>query len=217
MTSIIYHTQEDMVFVAMDTLATSINGDAFLFTTKSFPLPHLRMIICGTGVGGFISRWFLKVNDGIVVKGIDNLSFHAPEILRSFWEDYKSNYSIRCTQTTTVYHFGFSENDGQIHSYAFRSQNAFNVERLDYCCGIKPGVEIPLPYEFPTDIPKIMKMQRAAEEKKNKAERVYIGGEIQITHLTKSGIELYSLGKFEDFEEVQSKIFENYDKNQREK
>ena len=215
MTSLIFHTEKEMAFVVMDTLATSVNGEPFMFTTKSFPLPHLKMIICGTGMGGFISRWFLKINDGIVVKGIEDLAIHAPMILRGFWEDYKKNNPIDSNLTTTCYHFGFSEYDDQIHSYAFRSQNQFIAEPLDYGCGIKPVVEIPEPYEFPTDIHKIMKMQRESEEKKNKGERVYIGGEIQITHLTKAGIALYSLGQFEDFKDIESKIFKNYDKNHR--
>jgi hypothetical protein len=49
-----------------------------MFTTKAFVLPHLRMVIAGTGAGRFLGKWFIRLNDRIAVKDIDNLNYHAP-------------------------------------------------------------------------------------------------------------------------------------------
>src|SRR5690242_2369924 len=120
MSSLIFHTDERQVFTATDTLATSPDGEPFLFTTKAFVVPHLWMMMAGTGAGGFLGKWFIEVNDRMIVKGIDNLDYHTPQALDRIWQSYKQECSIPETFTTTVYHFGFSEEEGAIHSYAYR-------------------------------------------------------------------------------------------------
>jgi hypothetical protein len=54
--------------------------------------------------------------------------------------------------TTTVYHFGFSEVTGLIHSFAYRSANNFQSEKIAYGLGIKPECTIPENYSLPQDI-----------------------------------------------------------------
>ena len=56
-----------------------------------------------------------------------------------------------------------------------------------------------------------MDEQRAIQQSRPENERVYIGGKIQIIHLTKSGFGVYTLGQFDDFESTQQAIFDNYD------
>ena len=58
MSSLIYFTQEQQVFVATDTLAVSPDGKPLMFTTKTLIVPHLQMMMAGTGAGGFLDRWF---------------------------------------------------------------------------------------------------------------------------------------------------------------
>jgi hypothetical protein len=78
--------------VATDTLATSPDGKPLKFTTKAFILPHLKMIIAGTGAGGFLGRWFVRINDGLIVRGIDNLDYHTPRDLASMWQRHKEEF-----------------------------------------------------------------------------------------------------------------------------
>src|SRR6185295_13932269 len=132
MSSLIFHTDESQVFIATDTLATSPGGEPFLFTTKAFVVPHLWMMMAGTGAGGFLGRWFIEVNDRMIVKGIDNLDYHTPQALARIWSAYKQELSIPDSFTTTVYHSGFSEEEGVIHSYAYRSAYDFQSETLAY-------------------------------------------------------------------------------------
>jgi hypothetical protein len=68
MSSLIFLTEESQVLVATDTLAVSPDGRPFMFTTKAFILPRLKTIIAGTGLGGFLGRWFVRINDGLVVR-----------------------------------------------------------------------------------------------------------------------------------------------------
>jgi hypothetical protein len=212
MSSLIFHTDESQVFIATDTLATSPDGEPFLFTTKAFVVPHLWMMMAGTGAGGFLGRWFIEVNDRMIVKGIDNLDYHTPEALARLWRGYRQEYSIPDEFTTTVYHFGFADGEDAIHTYVYRSVNNFQSERLQYGVGVKPECEIPEPYKFPFDIKKMMESQRAIQATRPKAERVYIGGEIMVHHLTHQGFTIYVLDEFEDCEATECAIYENYGK-----
>lgn len=116
----------------------------------------------------------------MVVKGIDNLDYHTPKILAANWSRYKEEFSMPDSATVTVYHFGFSEEDGLIHSYAYRSTNNFRSESLGYGVGIKPECNLPENYMFPTDIKSMMDEQRRIQASRPESERVFIGGEIQV-------------------------------------
>lgn len=214
MTSLIFHTEETQVLVAMDTLATSVNGIPSMYSSKAFVLPHLRMIICGTGLGGFLGRWFITINDLMVINGIENLDYHAPDSLRTMWKEYLSTLSDPYSGTTTVYHFGFSENTNKIKAYVYRSEKNFESEERDqYGLGLKPECTVPTSYEIPKDIPGLMFEQREIQNKKPALERIYIGGEILVYQLMQEGIAIFSMGKFDDYEETQEAIIKNYEKN----
>jgi len=210
MSSLIFITEQEQVLTATDTLATLPTGEPAFFTTKAFIVPHLRMIMCGTGMGGFLGKWFIELNDRMLVRGIDNLDYHAPGILRTLWLDFKTGNSLPESVTTTVYHFGFSEEDGLIHSYAYRSASNFDSELLTYGMGIKPDCISFEGLESSRDIRKIMDEQRLLQQSRPQNERVYIGGEIQIHLLTKSGYCVYVLDQFEDFEAIQKAMFDGY-------
>ena len=82
MSSLIFYMDETQAAVATDTLATHPGGRPLKFVTKAFILPHLKLIMAGVGTGGFLSRWFVFMNDSIIVRGIDNLDYHTPRALQ---------------------------------------------------------------------------------------------------------------------------------------
>jgi hypothetical protein len=208
MSSLIYFTQEQQVFVATDTLAVSPDGKPLMFTTKTLIVPHLQMMMAGTGAGGFLDRWFVQVNR-MVVAGIDNLNYHTPKSLADLWLKFKEeNGSIPDGLTTTVYHFGFSETTDRIHAYAYRSENAFVSEPLKYCLGVKPECTVPDNFELPRDIRTMMDGQRAIQRSFPSKKRIYIGGEIQIHHLMRAGFNVYRLDRFDDFVDDARTMFE---------
>lgn len=213
MSSLIFWTDESQVLVATDTLATSRDGRPFKFSTKAFIVPHLRLIIAGTGAGGFLGRWFVRVNDGVVVRGVDHMNYHTPSILASVWPGFMKEFSITDT-TTTVYHFGFSEETGLIRSFAYRSTNDFRSEPIGYGLGRKPECTLPEDYQLPRDIRKMMDDQRTIQASEPKEKRIYIGGEIVVHHLSKSGFVTYTLDRFEDYANDEAAIYENFSKGQ---
>lgn len=83
-----------------------------MFRSKAIYLPHLRTIIAETGVGMFSGDWRMQVNNRMVLAGIENLDFHTPFALRQRWTEYQSGFDQSSGVTTTIYHFGFSEDTG---------------------------------------------------------------------------------------------------------
>ena len=211
MSSLIFYTEEKQVLVATDTLATSPDCIPFKFTTKAFIVPHLKVVIAGTGDGRFLGRWFIGISDMMLVKGVDNLDYHTPPALAALWQRHKQELSIPDKMTTTVYHFGFSETTGLIHSFAYRSTNDFRSERLElYGLRVKPECQIPDNYCLPQDFRTMMDQQRAIQASKPKDERVYIGGEIQVHHLSIDGFRVYTSDRFEDYANDERAIYDNF-------
>src|SRR4051794_9672317 len=101
MSSLIFYTDETQVLVATDTLATYPDGRPFKFVTKPFIVPHLKLIMAGVGTSGFLARWFVFMNESVIVKGIDNLNYHTPRALRMLWKLHKQELSIPDGLTTT--------------------------------------------------------------------------------------------------------------------
>ena len=100
----------------------------------------------------------------MIVRGIDNLNYHTPRALRILWQRHKREITIPDEITTTVYHLGFSEDTGVVHSYAYRSTNDFSSERLEpYGLRYKPECQVPANYHLPADFIAIMNEQRAAQ------------------------------------------------------
>jgi len=198
MSSIIFVVNEQEVMVATDTLATR-NGEPCFFTTKTLIVPHLKLVIAGTGVAGFLDRWFLCVNGTVPLRGIDILNDHAPSDLAAMWEWCKEQLPI-ANSTTTVYHFGFSENTGLMKAYAYRSENNFKSEPLAYGDYRKPDCAVPAHCEYPQDVKRMMEDQRIRQNAHPRESRLYIGGEIQVHHLTKAGFNVWTLDRFDDYD-----------------
>ena len=210
MSSLIFYTEQEQAVIATDTLAVSPGGRPFTFTTKAFHVPHLRMLIAGTGCGGFLDRWLCYLNSRMIVPGIDALAVHAPAALKRLWDSYCTEYKIPEGRTTTVYHFGFSEASDTIKSYAFRSENGFVSEERPYGIGVKPECTVPENYNLPDAFRPMMDEQRSIQRQRPAEDRIYIGGEIIVHHLVKAGCSTCSMGPFEDFVDDMKAIYSRF-------
>jgi hypothetical protein len=157
------------------------------YTSKALLVPHLRLILCTTGVSGILGRWLTHLNEQAVGRDVDDLNTQAPRLLQELWQGDKRLVGFPADVTVTVYHFGFSRTAHVLHAYAYRSVHAFRAERLAYGLGLKPVISLPDGAQWPLDIRAIMEAQRASQATLSPHERVYIGGEIQIHHLTMAG------------------------------
>lgn len=211
MSSLIFYTDDEQIVVATDTLAVKSDGSSMMYCSKAIYLPHIRTIIAGTGMGIFSGDWAMEVNNKMVLSGILNLDFHTPSALREKWKQFQNDYNLPNSMTTTVYHFGISEEDNSIAAFAYRSANNFISEPLPRGFGLKPECSIPEGNNFIELIPQMMEEQRALQIKANPSERIYIGGEAIGMHLTKNGgCNIFPIFKFSDYENHLMEIITNH-------
>lgn len=196
MSSLLFYTDENEAIVATDTLLHYSIDTPPGFVSKAVALPHMRMIIAGTGSAVLFNRWIGLVNYQGASLDIDAVDAHATQALQALWSELNAQFPALHQQTATVYHFGISDDSGKIHGFAYRSVSDFKSERLSYGLGVKPeltdtaGIEWPL---FPACAPDIMRAQTRQEAEKSQ-DRVYIGGTVEVTHLNSDGYSIYSLG-----------------------
>ena len=112
--------------------------------------------------------------------------------------------------TVTIYHFGFSQLENCIHSYAYRSTNNFASESLPYGQGVKPECTFPKNGDFEKCIPMMMREQRTNQSIRPLKERVAIGGEIQMLVLDRYGYRITTIDRFEDYDSDEKIIYSKF-------
>lgn len=200
MSSLIYYATTDEAVIVTDTLVTHAGHPAF-FTTKANHVPHLRMIVAGTGAAGFAGEWIDFASKWMLVEGIEHLDQFTPAMLRERWAAERLKRGIPPEQTTTVYHFGFSERSDQLVLFAYRSAQDFASERIEIDGSVfaaKPDCSFPEGDDLFRIIETMMREQRSIEDAKPVGERVHIGGEAIAMHLKRDGCRTFSLFRFED-------------------
>lgn len=199
MTALIYALQPDQVCLAMDTLTVSADDKKpLLFQTKFSVLPHLQMVIAGTGVAVMVTQWFQFVNGNMVVRDIDHVDVYAPEALR--------RAEVECPgtdlTTTTLYHFGYSREQRRYVGYAYRSAKNWASEKLPYALGVKPSVPVPPTddIQFPEFLVDVMLEQRRADLSLPLSERLGIGGEVSFVVMRNQSVTVTPVHRFESYE-----------------
>lgn len=196
MSSLLFYTDENEAIVATDTLLHYAVDTPPGSISKAIAIPHLRLIIAATGSAHLFNSWIGLVNNDGFALDVDEINIHAPKALQTLWEELDTQLSSVLQQTATIYHFGTSDDTGKIHGFAYRSGSNFKSESLEYGLGIKPELMDKTGIDwnsFPLSAPSIMRAQAQQESRKIK-DRVYIGGTVEIVHLSKGGFSMYSLG-----------------------
>lgn len=145
---------------------------------------------------------------GIVIRDVDDLNEHTPRNLSTMWSEWCEEFPVGSTQhrTVTIYHFGFSLKSGQIHSYAYKSENAFKRILIPNGTHTKPEISIPKGTELPRDLKMLMDEQRNLQSGLPREQRVHIGGEIQVIRLEQDGFIVTNQARFADFDADQAAI-----------
>jgi hypothetical protein len=199
MTALIYALQPDQVCLAMDTLTVSADDKTpLLFQTKFSVLPHLQMVIAGTGLAAMVAQWFQFVNGNMVVRDIDHVDFYAPDALRTAEAECPGTD----LSTTTLYHFGYSREQQCYVGYAYRSAKNWVSENLPYALGVKPPVPVPSTddIQFPQFLVDVMLEQRRADQSLPLSERVGIGGEVSFVVMRDQSVTVTPVHRFESYE-----------------
>lgn len=207
MSSLICFSTDEFAVIATDTLGVDTEGNPFILCNKAAYLQTLKTVICGTGAGGFHSRWAEYVNSRMVLLDIDNLDYHAPKTLCELWREYKREFNTGDECTVTIYHIGLSLTTGKIKRFAYRSTDDFKSVELQSGWLYKPECHIPDGNDVLDIIKKMMFEQRAIQDDKPGSERVYIGGQINIIILERDCVRQMTIADFPDLPDVINKLF----------
>jgi hypothetical protein len=188
------------VLVITDTLATTMDGADSHTVTKCFVVPHLELVIAGTGLANLAAAWRGKVCDEMLCRDIDMLAPLATAALTQLWQDLQNEHELPSSMSSTIYHFGRSTS-GDYAGYAFRSTDGFAAERLGYGFGVKPP---PVGnFASPESIEEMVALaERIREEQRQMplGERIYIGAQLVMTNLYDGAISQATIHTFDDFE-----------------
>jgi hypothetical protein len=209
MSSILMYINDEIALVATDTLVTKKGGEPLSFTSKALYLPHLHTIIAATGLAGISSKWFVRINDDLAVKGFEDLNGVTTQHLQDIYSRIDPAHQ---SVGTTVYQIGVSEIDGTVHGYTYSSQHDFQPRPLPRNqIGGKPAMGDQPDIDPPEVFTQLMRQQIEIQLVEPEDSRIHIGGEIQIIFLdakTRSA-QLLKTHRFEDYDKHSQHIFGN--------
>lgn len=210
MTALVFTVQPEQICLAMDTLVVAADDNTPLcYQTKFIVLPHLNLVIAGTGLASLITGWFHFVNGSMVVRDIDHLNTFTPGSLRRAETECQGTGLT----TTTLYHFGYSTLEKRYVGYAYRSTKNWESDRLPDALGLKPVVHVPPidDIQFSQFLIDIVSEQRRQDLLLPLSERVGIGGDIQFVVLENGVVTVSTVHHFESYESEYKQMSEKVD------
>lgn len=199
MTALVFTVQPDQICLGMDTLVVAANDKTPLcYQTKFTILPHLNLVIAGTGLASLVTGWFHFVNGSMVVQDIEHLNAFAPDALRRVTAQCEGTDLT----TTTLYHFGYATLEKRYIGYAYRSTNNWESDQLPDALGFKPVVRnVPTDnIQFPQFLTDIVTEQRRQDLLLPLSERVGIGGDIQFVVMENRTVTVSTVHRFESYD-----------------
>lgn len=216
MTAFNFYTSRDSVVLYTDTLAIMRESHKpSHFTSKIFPLAHLRGCLVGTGTHQLAMNWYQYLLSSMLIRDLLYLDRFVTVQLRRLWKDVASNINGELG-TSTIYHFGYSESERTFVSFAYRSAKDFASERLGFGLGVKPQTKVEdlsEAFSKPEDLDKLMisiiERQREEDLAKPIEEQIGIGGEIQKAILWPSAMSIETIYRFPDYDNQYEQMMEN--------
>lgn len=201
MTALNWIINNDYIVVSTDTLATLQNKQPYMYVNKIFPVPHLRLVICGTGSHKLLTDWYIEVQTKILSRDFDFVNLHAQRTLA------KLNESLPKNSKSTIYHFTYDEKKQGCVGFIFRSEKNFECEEIPNGLATRP----PLSSEFVLETNskaetdqdyfiEIMKEQKRLDDISTNSEKVGIGGEIQFLFFSPNRLIHETIYRFESYD-----------------
>ena len=203
MSLLMFIHEPEQVLIVTDTLATTMDGDPFLFQSKCWPVPQMKMVMAGTGLAPLHEAWYRTLQTSILARDIEMLNLHAPAALRSLWKQLHADHPD-ARGTATVYHFGLPEGQAHHVRYTYRSEHNFVSEySVEGGFGVKPVPEFGI--EAPDSLDGLINLAariRAEQDAQPKASRIHIGGELVLTSLQGAVAGSRVVHRFDDYDEM---------------
>lgn len=202
MSILMFSQDETSVLIVTDTLATSVTGEAFMFQSKAWHLPHFNMALAVTGTANLGADWNEYLRTSAVAQHLGMIDTFAPDALRTLWRTIQDAHGE--SGTATIYHFGFEPGSERIVRYVYRSTSDFESERTeDPGFGVKPPpetFELTVPYKTDEFIELATKIR--AENDGGKTEtRIDIGGELHMLYVKDRLAQSAVIHRFPDYDE----------------
>lgn len=216
MSLLMFIHEPDSVMIVTDTLATTVDGEAFMFQSKAWALPHLNMAVAVTGVANLGAAWNELLRTSAVVQDLRMIDLFAPEQLRRLWRTLQEEAPSGAIPAT-IYHFGFEVGSGRAVRYVYRSTNNFESERIEESgFGLKPA---PKSFELvqPDSLDDILALAlkvRAEQDALTAAERIFIGGELHLMIVRDGLTQTRRIHRFADYEAAWREMVERLDRDQ---
>lgn len=129
MTALNVMLSPEQVVVCADTLATLPDtGLPFSFMSKVYVLPHLDLLMAGTGSGPVAKRWFDSLNGELLARDVVDIDQYAPDALRRCAPETLGQ--LYGGMTATIYHFGWAQQRRAFVGFVYRSVNGYASEPL---------------------------------------------------------------------------------------
>ena len=218
MTALVFGLDETGVWIATDSLALTTGGNPHKYASKIFPLPHLSAALVGTGSMNVVVDWYAQVQMNVIACNILYLNSIAPAILH----DISKKHEYLGVTTTTIYHFGYDDDQARFRGFAFRSTNGFACEELIYGVGVKPyGEELLTAFiaecsGAPSleDIIGLVEQQKKRDDSLPQDKRLGIGGEIHFLLLNDQGQYLWRCHRFPEYSQLYAQMLNSLAKAQ---
>lgn len=226
MSAIYYQVTDEAALVATDTYSIRADtGRALTLTDKCIPIPHLSMVLTGTGFHGFLMEWYWTIQRQTAAVDIEHLNEMAPGLLQETWLRFQDKNNLPDRDAVpgsggvTISHLGYSEREEQFAGCYYKLEDDFAPTR------VKPGQQYFMPdLEGVTDAFQegLDAQQQAAalfvrakdlDEERPPGERLGIGGMVKYYAVGRHGHVCKDILEFDDREETKEQILEA---NQRE-
>jgi hypothetical protein len=202
MSLLMFQHQEQSAVILTDTLATTTEGEPFIFQSKAWAIPQLNMGLAVTGLGNLGAMWNEFLHASLVARDIAMVDKFAPEQLQRIWSEFQAEQEK--VPTGTIYHFGFPEGSDRLVRYVYRSTTDFESELWEQPgFGIKPA---PISdFDAPDDIDdwiNLAEKVRAEQDNRPTEEKIYIGGELFLLLIQNGQSQILRVHRFDDYEQA---------------
>ena len=228
MSAVYLRVTDEVVITAADTYSIRAKTrEPLKLADKFIPLPHLNMVLTGSGYHGFLLEWYQALQREAAPVGIEHLNEFAPGLLQETWLRFKRKSDLPETPPgsggSKICHLGYSERKDRPVGYYYDLKDDFAPTVVqpgnDYLMPKMEGVHDALlegDYTPQEQVIAFFCRAKELDEQKPVEERVGIGGEINFLKLTQQGHACLTIHRFDDYEETKKKIVEiNQDSDRR--
>jgi hypothetical protein len=210
-TAINFFIDFDAALVAMDAATFDRHGLPLTPCSKIWPLPHLGMALCGTGLTQFLLAWHEEIQTVITARDIGELDAVTPRSLLRV----ATSLSKAGQHDSAVYHFGWHPADRRMCGFEYRLANGFASTRLPFrgMTVSPPSPNVTAIWErsegdlSDESLAALMTEQKRLDDNGQFATRVGIGNEMHVLRILKGGTQCLKVAhQFPDRDEMFKKM-----------